>query len=184
MRSPGAAPLSTSCHACFCPCNFLSLLRRCGIGLCPFHELVCDLLPKRLFGRAAAKGPSYHMVTTHAKLREFFILFHFSDLQRLQVDQITTCDSSKQTKFLLYLEGYLCDSITTTKKKSYKRVHLHAHTLPLFACLSACLSWQITRACERVCCACTARALHLPVRAFLVFARALCLAFGQHVQLQ
>ena len=28
----------------------------CDLDLCPFSELVCDLLPRRLFGRTAAKG--------------------------------------------------------------------------------------------------------------------------------
>jgi len=65
---------------------------------------------------------------------------------------------------------------------------LHARTFPLFPRLSACLSWQISRAYERMCCACAgplcARALHLLACAFSVSVRVLCLAFGRHVQLR
>jgi len=50
MCSLGAAPLLTSYHVC---CLFimrcLSLLCTCGLGLCSFSELVCDLLPRRIF---------------------------------------------------------------------------------------------------------------------------------------
>jgi hypothetical protein len=41
--------------------------------------------------------------------------------------------------------------------------NLDARTLPLFAHLSACLSWNITRACERVCCACAGPGVHAQV---------------------
>jgi len=57
-RSPGAAPLLPSCHI-FLPslllahAALLSCLCPCGLGICPFSELVCDLLQRQLF-----HGPS------------------------------------------------------------------------------------------------------------------------------
>lgn len=57
-----------------------------------------------------------------------------------------------------------------------------------FARLSACLFWQITRACECVCCAVTgplcACALHLLARALPVPVRVFCPEFGQRAKLQ
>jgi len=50
MCSFSAASLLTTCHVCYLPMLLcLSLLRACGRGLYPFSELVCDLLPRRLF---------------------------------------------------------------------------------------------------------------------------------------
>jgi len=56
----GAAPLLTSCHTCYLyvtvvRCSGLSLLCTCGLGLCPFSELVCDLLPRQWY-QGFAKG--------------------------------------------------------------------------------------------------------------------------------
>ena len=43
-----------------------------------------------------------------------------------------------------------------------RALHVPARTLPLFVRLSACLSWQITGACERVRCACTGPRARMP----------------------
>ena len=48
--SPGVAPLLTSSHVCCLPMlRCLSLLCTFGLGLCRCSELVCDVLPRRLF---------------------------------------------------------------------------------------------------------------------------------------
>ena len=42
--SPGATPLPTSCHgSCLPILSCLSFLHMCGLGLCPFSGLVCNL---------------------------------------------------------------------------------------------------------------------------------------------
>jgi len=44
-HSPGASPLPTSRHdSCLSMLSCLSRLYICGLGLCPFSELDCDLL--------------------------------------------------------------------------------------------------------------------------------------------
>ena len=44
-NSPGASPLPTSRHdSCLSMLSCLSRLYICGLGLCPFSELDCDLL--------------------------------------------------------------------------------------------------------------------------------------------